>query len=71
LVAKILCCRAGVEAATEAEEEANKKRWEESGGSEGSVDQWRWTLNWDALPGHNIVIGSCPRSPADVVSQNF
>ena len=26
----------------------------------------RWTLNWDELPGHNIVIGSCPRKPEDI-----
>ncbi len=28
------------EPATEAEDEANKKRWEESGGSTGSSDEW-------------------------------
>lgn len=27
---------------------------------------WSWTLNWDALPGKNIIIGSCPRKPDDV-----
>lgn len=51
--------------ATAAEDEANKKRWEESGGSQGSTDQWRWTLNWDQIT-DDIVVGSCPRSPSDV-----
>lgn len=27
---------------------------------------WSWTLNWDELPGKNIIIGSCPRKPDDV-----
>lgn len=49
------------------EEEANKARWQESGGGQGSSDEWRWTLNWDSLPGHPILIGSCPRSPSDIV----
>ncbi|KAL6780698.1 hypothetical protein ACKKBF_B12105 [Auxenochlorella protothecoides x Auxenochlorella symbiontica] len=48
------------------EEEANKARWQESGGGQGSSDEWRWTLNWDSLPGHPILIGSCPRSPSDI-----
>ena len=48
-----------------AEEEANKKRWEESGNSKGHVDEWRWTLNWDRIT-DGIVVGSCPRSAADI-----
>lgn len=56
----------GVQPVTEAEEEANKKRWEESGNKEGSVDQWRWTLNWDRIADYPILVGSCPRSPEDV-----
>lgn len=61
---------AGVDAVTAAEQEANAKRWEESGGGEGSVDEWRWRLEWNAMPAHNIVIGSCPRSPADMASRH-
>lgn len=59
---------AGAAPVTEEEAAANKLRWEESGAGEGSVDEWRWTLNWDALPEHPIIIGSCPRSPEDIVS---
>jgi len=49
------------------EEEANKKRWEESGNSSGSVDEWRWTLNWDEVIPDKILVGTekgggCPRS---------
>ncbi|KFM23987.1 Beta-fructofuranosidase, insoluble isoenzyme CWINV6 [Auxenochlorella protothecoides] len=53
------------------EEEANKARWQESGGGQGSSDEWRWTLNWDSLPGHPILIGSCPRSPSDIVADGL
>ena len=34
---------------------------------QGSADQWRWTLNWDEIDDH-IVVGSCPRTPADVAA---
>jgi hypothetical protein len=45
--------------------EANTRRWEESG-HKGSVDDWKWTLNWnEVLP--NVVIGSCPRSAQNLV----
>lgn len=50
---------------TVAEEEANQKRWEESG-KQNSADSWRWTLNWDDI-NDNIVVGSCPRSTQDIV----
>ncbi|GAB4819916.1 hypothetical protein N2152v2_006962 [Parachlorella kessleri] len=56
---------AGLAAASAAEEEANKKRWEEAG-EKGSVDQWRWTLNWDRIGTYKIVVGSCPRSVDDI-----
>lgn len=52
-------------AASQAEEEANQKRWKESGGGVGPMDQWRWSLNWDQITSQ-IVVGSCPRSAADV-----
>ena len=87
----------GLEARTEAEDEANKKRWQESGGgqvsgrgragerrtrpsahdgrstfppllhpgTQGSADQWRWSLNWDEIE-PRILVGACPRSPSDV-----
>ncbi|CAG9462830.1 unnamed protein product [Pedinophyceae sp. YPF-701] len=48
-----------------AEAEANAKRWQESGGGQGSQDEWRWTLNWDEIT-DKITVGSCPRSPSDV-----
>ncbi|KAL3160573.1 hypothetical protein ABBQ32_010511 [Trebouxia sp. C0010 RCD-2024] len=54
-----------VPAASHAEEEANQKRWKESGGGVGPVDQWRWSLNWDQI-NSDIVVGSCPRSASDV-----
>lgn len=54
-----------VSAVTVAEDEANQKRWEESG-KDSSIDSWRWTLNWDTI-NDNIVVGSCPRSSQDIV----
>ncbi|DBA89283.1 hypothetical protein WJX77_002609 [Trebouxia sp. C0004] len=57
--------RAGAKAATKAEEEANQKRWKESGGGVGPMDQWRWSLNWDTIT-TEIVVGSCPRSAPDI-----
>ena len=51
---------------TEAEEEANNKRWQESGGGAGSSDAWRWTLNWDEILPGQVFVGSCPRSASDV-----
>lgn len=54
-----------VSAVTVAEEEANQKRWEESG-KQNSSDSWRWTLNWNTI-NDNIVVGSCPRSTQDIV----
>ena len=35
--------------------------------SQGSADQWRWTLNWDEIDA-NIVVGSCPRTASDVAT---
>lgn len=35
--------------------------------TQGSADQWRWTLNWDEIDA-SIVVGSCPRTPADVAT---
>ncbi|KAK9843931.1 hypothetical protein WJX84_009299, partial [Apatococcus fuscideae] len=54
------------QAISKEEQEANEKRWQESGGGVGSSDQWRWTLNWNDIS-PEIVVGSCPRSPSDVV----
>ena len=51
---------------TDAEEEANNKRWQESGGGAGSSDAWRWTLNWDEILPGKVFVGSCPRSAFDV-----
>lgn len=35
------------------------------GGDPPPPGNWQWTLNWDpVLPG--VIIGSCPRAPADV-----
>lgn len=34
---------------------------------QGSADQWRWTLNWDEIDA-NIVVGSCPRTAADIAT---
>lgn len=60
-----ICTMGGAAPATTAEDEANRKRWEESGSSQGSVDEWRWTLNWDDIT-DSITVGSCPRSPGDI-----
>eukprot|EP00210_Caulerpa_lentillifera_P002914 g2782.t1 len=51
--------------ATSAEETSNLRRWKESGGSHGSPDQWKWTLNWNEVD-ENILIGSCPRATIDI-----
>lgn len=56
---------AALSAITIAEEEANQKRWEESG-KDSSIDSWQWTLNWNSI-NDNIVVGSCPRSTQDIV----
>lgn len=58
---------ASVAPVSKEEEEANKQRWQESGQGQGSSDEWRWTLNWDSMPRHPVIIGSCPRSPGDIV----
>ncbi|CAD7701724.1 unnamed protein product [Ostreobium quekettii] len=59
-------CATGTQAVSDAEGEANRRRWEESGGAkEGTQDEWRWTLNWDEVT-EDIVVGSCPRSRDDL-----
>ena len=51
---------------SEEEREANERRREEAGGA-GSSSDWQWTLNWDAVtPDERVLVGSCPRTPADV-----
>lgn len=66
---RIAAACSAVSAVTVAEEEANQKRWEESG-KQNNVDSWRWTLNWDTI-NDNIVVGSCPRSTSDIVRTLF
>eukprot|EP00892_Ulva_mutabilis_P000334 jgi/Ulvmu1/10300/UM060_0102.1 len=63
---RVTAACSAVSAVTVAEEEANQKRWEESG-KQSNVDQWRWTLNWNTI-NDNIVVGSCPRSTQDIVT---
>jgi len=53
-----------VDAVSDAEHEANMKRKEEAG-NQGNSDEWKWTLNWDPITS-NIIVGSCPRSAADL-----
>ena len=36
------------------------------GGGGGGGGEWRWTLNWNYVT-DDIIVGSCPRSPEDVV----
>lgn len=62
---------ASVAPVSKEEEEANKQRWQESGQGQGSSDEWRWTLNWDSMPRHPVIIGSCPRSPGDIVGLDW
>lgn len=50
---------------SETEDKANRRRWEESGAGKGSVDDWRWTLNWDSIT-ETLIVGSCPRQPEDL-----
>lgn len=51
------------------EEEAWKKRAEEAkeAGTSQHGGGWRWSLNWNSIEGTDIIVGSCPRSPDDVV----
>eukprot|EP00897_Mesotaenium_endlicherianum_P001689 jgi/Mesen1/1548/ME000134S00667 len=51
--------------ATDAEKEAWEMRKKEAAPGVGPQDEWRWTLNWDAVT-PDILIGSCPRSPSDL-----
>ena len=59
------CARTQAVEVTAQEEAANEKRWQESG-QQGGLDEWSWTLNWDAIR-DDIVVGSCPRSAEDIV----
>ncbi|GMH34854.1 hypothetical protein BSKO_02715 [Bryopsis sp. KO-2023] len=59
----LIVCNA-VEAVSDAEQEADDKRWEESG-QKGDSNEWKWTLNWDEIM-DNVIVGSCPRAPQDL-----
>lgn len=50
---------------TRQEEAANARRWQESG-RQGGLDEWSWSLNWDAVR-DDVIVGSCPRSADDIV----